>query len=159
MDDHIYRWTNQKRVKSPKCKLCEKIESINRLYIYCIRNKKNWNHFQKCYKSLTKQEYTPLRHILTISALSLPPKTKKLVLTLTIAILSNIWKTRNRLEFDKTIILSTNTIINIKNDLKDIIQTHYKQHVINNTIDEFKTNFCISNTLRTLTRNSLTLLL
>ena len=158
-NDHMYRWTNQKHLKSPKCKLCEKTENINHLYLECKRNKTIWNHFQKYYKNLTKKEYTPLQHILTISALSLPPKTKKLVLTLTITILTHIWKTKNKLQFDNTIIPTTNTIINIKNDMKDIIQTHYKQHEINNTIDEFKTNLCIKNTLCKITRNSLAFLL
>ena len=82
-----------------------------------------------------------------------------MVLTLTATILTHIWKTRNRLQFDDTIIPATNTIINIKNELKNIIQTHYKQHAINNTLDEFKSNFCINNTLCTLANNSLTLLL
>ena len=100
-----------------------------------------------------------MQHILTISATSLPPKTRKLVLTMTTTILTHIWKTRNRLQFDDTIIPTTKTIINIKNDLKNIIQAHYKQHNISNTLDEFKTKFCINNTLCTLTNESLTLLL
>ena len=100
-----------------------------------------------------------MQHILTISAISLPPKTRKLVLILTTTVLTHIWKTRNRLQFEDSIIPTTNTIINIKNDLKNIIQSHYKQHNINNTLDEFKTNFYINNTLRTLTNDSLTLLL
>ena len=99
--------------------------------------KKIRTHFQKYYKNLTQKEHIPLQHILSISALSLPPKTKKLVLTLT----------------------TTITIINIKNELKNIIQTHYRQHAINNTLGEFKSNFCINNTLCTLTNNFLTLLL
>ena len=69
-----------------------------------------------------QREYRSLQHILTISALSLSPKTKTLLLTLTITILTYIWKTRNRLQFDDTIIPTTNTIISIKNDLKCIIQ-------------------------------------
>ena len=93
-NDHTYRWTNQKHLKTPKCILCEKTENINHLYIDCKRNKKIWIHFQK-HKNQTQKEYTPLQHILTISALSLPPKTKKLVLTLTTKILTHIWKTRN----------------------------------------------------------------
>ena len=97
--------------------------------------------------------------ILTISAISLTPKTRKLVLILTTTILTHIWKTRNRLQFDDTIIPTTNTVINIKNNLKNIIQSHYKQHNISNTLDEIKTNFCIKNTLCTLTNDSLTLLL
>ena len=100
-----------------------------------------------------------MQHILTISATSLPPKTRKLVLTMTTAILTHTRKTRNRLQFDDTIIPITNTIINVKNDLKNIKQTRYKQHNINNTLDEFKTKFCINNTLCTPTNESLTLVL
>ena len=58
----------------------------------------------------------------------------KLVITLTTTILTQIWKTRNRLQFDDKIILTTNTIINIKNELKCITQTHYKQHTINDVL-------------------------
>ena len=93
----------------------------------------------------------PLQHILTISAISLPSNTKKLILTLTITILTHIWKTRNKLQFDNTIILATNTIVNIKTELKSIIQTHYKQHVISNTLQEFNEKFCINGTLCKLT--------
>ena len=103
--------------------------------------KKTRNHLQKYFKDLIQKEYTSLQHIWTISALSLPSKTKKLVLTLTTAILCHIWKTRDRLQFDKAIIFPTNTIINIKNDLKNTKQTHYKKHVRQNSMDEFKNNF------------------
>ena len=50
------------------------------------QDKKIWTHFQKYYRNLAQKEYTPLQHVLSISALSLPSKTKKLVLTLTITI-------------------------------------------------------------------------
>ena len=36
------------------------------------------------------------------------------------------------------------------------MQTHYKQHAVNNTLDKIKTNPCINNTLCTLANNSLT---
>ena len=95
--------------------------------------------------------------MLTISAIILPPKTRKLVITLSTTILTHIWETRNRLQFDDTIIPTTHTIINIKNELKYIIQTHYKQHTINNTLEEFQSSFRINNTLCTLHNNVLTL--
>ena len=104
---HIYRWTNQKHLKSPKCKLCEKTENIKHLFIDCKRNNKIWTHFQKYYNNLILTEYIPLQHMLTISTMTLPPKTRKLVITLTTTILTHIWKTRNRLQFDDTIIPTT----------------------------------------------------
>ena len=82
-----------------------------------------------------------------------------MVLTLTETIIAHIWKTRNKLQFDNTNISTTNTIINIKNDIKDIIQTHYKQHVINNALDELRNNFCINDTLCKMTGHTLTILL
>ena len=90
----------------------------------------------------TKRLYT-IRTLLSISAISLPQKAEKLVLT----------------QLDDTIIPTTNTIINIKNELKTIIQMHYRQHALNNILDEFKTNFCMNNTLCKLTDESLKLLL
>ena len=70
----------------------------------------------------------------------------------------HIWKTRNKLQFDDTIIPATNVIINIKNELKNIL-THYKHHTINNTLHKFQSNFCINNALCKLTQNSITMLL
>ena len=154
-NDQIHTWTNQKYLKYPNCKLCDKTENITHLYIDCKRNKKIWKYFQKYYQTLTQKQNTPLQHILTISSLSLPPKTKKLTLTLTTTILTHIWKTRNKLQFDDTIIPATNVIINIKNELKNIILTHYKHHTINSTLHEFESNFCINSAICTLTQNSI----
>ena len=145
-------------MKSPNCKLCDKTDNVTRLYIDCKRNKKIWKYFQKYYQTLTQKQNTPLQHILTISSLSLPSKTKKLTLTLTTTILTHIWKTRNKLQFDDTIIPATNVIINIKNELKNIILTHCKHDTINNKRHEFQSNFCINNALCKLTQNSITML-
>ena len=145
-------------LKTPKCKVCEKTENIKHVFIDRKGNRKIWTHFQK-YQNLIQKYYIPLQHILSTSAISLLPKTKKLVLTLTTTILTHIWKTRNSLQFDDTIISTTNTIINVKNELKTTIQIHYRQHLLNNTLDEFKINVCINNALCRLTNESLTLLL
>ena len=71
------KWINQKHLKSPNCKLCDKTENITHLYIDCKRNKKIWKYFQKHYQTLTQKQNTPLQHILTISSLSLPQKNKE----------------------------------------------------------------------------------
>ena len=159
INDLMYRWKNQKHLKTHNCNLCDKKEDIIHLVISCKRNKKIWKHFEKYYKCLTQKEHTLLQHILTHSATSLPSKIKKLVLTLTTTILTHIWKTRNRLQFHDFITPTTNTTINIKNDWKNIIQTNYKQHTINNTLPDFEINFCINNALYTIKQNSLTPLL
>ena len=96
--------------KTPTENYVSKKEEIIHLFMTCKRNKKTWKHFQKYYQKLTQKDPTPIQHILSQSTFSLPSKTRKLALTLTITILTHIWKTRNR------VILTTNTIINIKNE-------------------------------------------
>ena len=102
-----YKCINQKHLKSPNWKF-NKTENITLLYIDRKRNK-IWKSYRY--------------HILTILSLPLPPKTKKLTLTLTTygtlisygtATLTHIWKTRSKLQFDDTITI-------IKNELKNII--------------------------------------
>ena len=118
------------------------------------------NHFRKYYQKLTQKDYTPLQHILSISAILLTPNTKKLVLlTLTMAVLTHIWKTRNRHQFDDRIIPTTNTITNTKNELKTIIEVHFQQHILNNTLDNFKAKFWINHALCQVTEDLLTILL
>ena len=141
-------------MKSPNCKLCAKTENITHLYIDSKRNKKIWKYFQKHYQTLAQKQNAPIQHILTISSLSLPPKTKKLTLTLTTTTL-----TRKKLQFYDAIILATNMITNIKNELKNIILTLYKHHTINSRLHEFQSNFCVNNAICTLTQNSITMLL
>ena len=92
----------------------DKTENITHLYIDCKRNKEIWKYFQKHYQTLTQKQITPLQHILTPKSLSLSPKTKKLTLALTTTILTHIWKTRNKLQFDDTIIPATNVITTSK---------------------------------------------
>ena len=84
-------------------------------------------------------------------------KNKKLTLTLTTTILTHIWKTRNKLQFDDTIIPATNVIINIKNELKNIL-AQYKHHTISNTLHEFQNHFCIKNELCLLIQNKISML-
>ena len=109
----IYIWTNQKHLKSPKCKLCVKTKNINHLYIDSKRNKTIWNYSQKYYQSLTKKIIHSIATYINILTLSLPLKTKKLVLTLTMTILSHIWKTR-KITISHHNYTHNYTIINIK---------------------------------------------
>ena len=58
-NDQIYKWTNQKHLKSPNCKLCDKTENITHIYIDCKRNHKNLEVFPKTLSnSHTKTKYT-----------------------------------------------------------------------------------------------------
>ena len=58
-NNQIFKWTNQKHLKSPNCKLCDKTENITRLYIDCKRNKRKLEVFPKILSnSHTKTKYT-----------------------------------------------------------------------------------------------------
>ena len=131
----------------PKLQIMWQNKECNASLHWLYEKQKNLEEFQKYHQTLTQKQNTPLQHTLTISSLSLPPKTKKLTLTLTTATLTHIWKTRNKLQFDDTTIPATNVIINIKN-WKTVILTHYNHHTINNTLHEFQSNFYINNALR-----------
>ena len=51
-NDHIYRWTDQKHLKTPTVNYVIKKEDITHLFI-------SWKHFQKYYKCVTqKRTYT-----------------------------------------------------------------------------------------------------
>ena len=122
-----------KTSKNPNCKLCDKkrrhnsplhfLETLPKILQMC-NTKKNIHLYNYISAS-------------TLSYIILPSKTKKLALILTITVL-NHRKTQNRLQFEDSIIPTTNTLLNIENDPKNIIQRYRKQQVINNTVLEKK---------------------
>ena len=143
-------------MKFPNRKLCDKTENLTHLYTDS-KKQKNLEVFAKILSnSHTKTKYTITTYPNNIIFVT-STKKKKLTLTLTTTILTHMWKTRKKLQFDDTINRATNVIINIKNQLKTIILTHYKHHTIHNTLHEFQINFCISNALCKLTQNSITI--
>ena len=87
----IYRSTNQKYLKSPCCKICDKTED-KLIFTLTVRETKKFGSISKKYPNSPQKQNTPLQHILTISFLPLPPKTKNLTLILTTTILTHIWK-------------------------------------------------------------------
>ena len=122
-----------------------------------VRETKKFGSVSKNVIKLSHKNRIHQQDTLTVSSLSLPPKTNKLTLTLTTTILNHIWKTRNKLKLDGTIISATNVITNIKNKLKNIMLTHYKHHAINNTLHEFRSNLYINNVMCMFTQNSVTI--
>ena len=146
----IHKWTNH--LNSPNRKLCDKTENITHLYTDCKRTK-IWKYFQKHYQTLTQKQKTSLQHILTISSLSLPPKTKKLTLTLTTKILT----TYGKQEINYNLIIQSFPPLTWSQTSKTTWKALY-QHTINNTLHEFQSNLCINNAISTLTQISMTML-
>ena len=134
---------HQKHLKTPLCTYCKIIENIIHLLTECKKVKKIWTFFQKCYTKQNPTKYAPLQQKLKLSANNLPKNKQKLLLTLTITILSEIWKARNKLQFDNTNIPTNKIIKNKKQNIRNIMFTHYKYSKLNNTLEQFRRDFTI----------------
>ena len=144
---------------NPSCKHCNKTEDNLRLFTTCNRAQKIWSYFQKTYHKLSKQQYTPRQHILTLSSNDTNPKNKKLILTLTQIIIYELSLSRNKLKFEG-IHLTWQTIINkIITQLHIILKAHYKLHKLNDTLNQFEQHFCINQAIAKLQNNKLHILL
>lgn len=51
-NEYVYRWTNQRHLKTPLCYYCEKFENMTYLFIDSKKAKKIWEFFQKFYHKL-----------------------------------------------------------------------------------------------------------
>ena len=99
-NSYIYKNRGDKIDLNPSCKHCNKTEDNLRLFTTCNRAQKIWSYFQKTYHKLSKQQYTPRQHILTLSSNNTNPKNKKLILTLTQIIIYELSLSRNKLKFE-----------------------------------------------------------
>ena len=73
--------------------------------------------------------------------------TTKLILTIIQIILYEIWTTRNNYKYDKIQISQDTIKTKINAQIQNIIQTHYKQHRLNSTLNIFQDLFCIKQAL------------
>ena len=131
----------------PRCDICQKAnETITHAFYECKNRKKIWKTFEPLIKKLnTKAENNPLQNILGLNAINTEKKTKKLIMTINTTILNEIWKARNRFKNETKRIPTEKIITNIKNNLKEIIMIHYKNHEQNNTLLIFQEKFAIKN--------------
>ena len=104
---------------------------------------------------LTGKNYSSEQHLLTISVNKLNKKTKKLTLTI-IQIIYEIWVTRNNIKYDKTLIPENKIITKINTQIRNIIQTHYKYHKLNDTLQTFAEQFRINHALAKVENEQLT---
>lgn len=71
-NEYVYRWANQKHLKTPLCTYCKKPENIIHLFIESKKVQKIWKFFEKVFNKLNPINYTPIEHLLTLSANDLP---------------------------------------------------------------------------------------
>ena len=95
--------------------------------------------------------------VLILNALVKDQKVKKLLLTIHITILNKISKTRSLLKLQKKVITNDVIIKKINTKLREIIRVNFWKHLRHKTLKTFKKNFCINDTLCSVTDNNLTI--
>ena len=108
---------------------------------------------------LTNKQNKPEQHILTLSIENQNKFTTKLILTIIQIILYEIWTTRNNYKYDKTQISQDIIKTKINTRIRNIIQTYYKYHKLNGTLNIFQELFCINKALAKIENNTLHILL
>ena len=82
-NNFVYKISRDKTGLTPNWEHCHNVEDNIHLFTACSRIKKIWRYLQPTHKKLTKRQYTPQQHVLTLSVNNLNFKNKKLMLTLT----------------------------------------------------------------------------
>ena len=95
--------------------------------------------------------------VLVLNAPVKDKKVKKLLLTIHITILNEIWKARNLLKHQKKVLTNDVVIKKINAKLKEIIKLNFQKHLRQETLETFKKNFCINDTLYSVIGNDLTI--
>ena len=146
-NNFVFTISRDKTGLTPTCNYCNTKEDNIHLFTTCTRVKKIWKYFQPTNEKLTKKQYTPRQHIVTLSTNNLNSKNKKLIITLTQLIMYEIWTSRNNLNYDKTQLSQETIITKILTQIRNILTAHYKLHKLNQTLPTFQKLFCINNTI------------
>ena len=140
---------------NPKCDQCGYAEDNIHLFTKCPRIKKIWTHYQPSLTKLTGKNYNPQQHLLTLSVTNLHKHATKLTLTIIQIILHKISESRNNNKQDKTLLSQDTIITKINAQLRNVIQTYYKYHKLNDTINAFEELFCIKQAIGNVENNHL----
>ena len=124
----------------------------------CTDKYKIWKHFFQIINKLNSAvKMTSTNWILILNALVKDKKIKKLLLTIHITILKEIWKARNLLKHQKKSLTNDVIIKKIITKLREIIRINFQKHLRQETLETFKKNFCINEALCSVIGNDLTI--
>ena len=129
-----------------------KRETILHALYECTDKYKIWIHFLQ----ISAAKMTSSNCILILNALVTEKKVKKLLLTIHITILKEIWKARNLLKHQKHL---TNSVIikKIITKLREIIRINFQKNLRQETLETFRKNFCINEAICSVVGNDLTI--
>ena len=147
----MHKWA---RDINPKCDYCRQTEDNIHLFIQCPRIKNIWTHYQSTLAKLTGKNHNTEQHLLTLSVNKLNKDTTKLTLTIIQIMIYEIYESRNNNnKYDKILIPGRTIITKINAQLRNIVQTDYKYHKFNDTINVFQEHFYINHALATVQNN------
>ena len=154
VNQKIYDNAYNKNKLSPFCNNCKtKRETILHALYECTEKYKIWQHFFHLITKLNSAaKMTSTNCVLILNALVKDKKVKKLLLTIHIMILNEIWKAWNLLKHQKKTL--TNDVITkkINTKLREIIRINFQKHLRG---ESFKKKFCIKDNLCSVIGNDL----
>ena len=156
---NIYDNAYNKNNLSPFCNNCKtKRETILHALYECTDKYKIWKHFFQIINKLNSAaKMTSTNCLLILNALVKDKKIKKLILTIHIAILNEIWKSRNLLKHQNKKLTNDVIIKKINTKLREIIRINFQKHLRQETLETFKNSFCTNNALCWVIGNDLTI--
>ena len=80
------------------------------------------------------------------------------MLTLIQLMIYEIWESRNNYKYEKINLIQKTIINKINSKIRIILNTHFKIHKINDTLQQFEKTFCINNALAKLQDTKLIIL-
>ena len=155
----LHRNLAGRRYYHPMCASCpHSTESILHIYSQCPHAIRIWRHFAPTYALLHHGSLYSLPAL--VFSLNTPvPATsqpvRKLLLTLSTFILSELWLSRNRMKFERTRPNFARSVGSISSNLQFCIRTHYQHHLAHHTLRIFEANFCIAHAFCYLAGNEL----
>ena len=150
VNQKIYDNDYNKNNLSPFCNNCKaKRETILHALYECTEKCKIWKHFSHLITKLNSAaKMTSTNCVLILNALVKDKKkVKKLLLTIHIAILNEIWKAWNLLKHQKKTLTNDVIIKKINTKLTEIIRINFQKHLRQETLEDFKKYFCIKDNL------------
>ena len=91
-----------------------------------------------------RKTYTPQQQLLLLKLKNKNKATRKITLIIMQIIRFEILQSRNNKKYDKNLILKHTIINKINSQLKHHLQAHYKKHKLNDTLYQFKDQFCVN---------------
>ena len=103
---------------------------------------KIWKHFFHFITKLNSAaKMTSTNCVLIVNALVKDKKVKKLLLTIHITLLNEIWKARSLLKHKKKTLTNDVIIKKINTKLREIIKISFQKHLREETLENFQKNF------------------